>query len=50
MSPLDGHIKNDTYLKGIVHPEMKVQALSPHPHADRKPGEVFTPQNTKQVQ
>ncbi len=28
-------------LKGIVHPEMKIQSLSTHPHAVGRPGEVF---------
>ncbi len=28
-------------IKGIVHPKMKIQSLSTHPHADGKTGEVL---------
>ncbi len=28
-------------LKGIVHPKMKIQLLSTHPHADGRAGEFF---------
>ncbi len=32
--------------KGIVHPKMKIQSLSSHPHADRS---FFSPQNSAGV-
>ncbi len=50
LSQLSGLTTNEEKLtlKGIVHPKMKIQSISTHPHAD---GWVtlFSPQNTAGV-
>ncbi len=36
-------------IKGIAHPKLKIQSLSPHPHADERRSAVFCPHNAAGV-